>query len=146
MAETALSEGASDHSLRRIASRLACANASGDDEDGDDGDDDHLSSRHVDKSRIMCSPMGANPVSLSRQAAAQFEISSSVPNIVATLRIYDAAGRLVAEPLRNAPVAGRLEVRWNGVDRRGNVVPPGTYFYRATTDGARSSGRFVLMH
>lgn len=61
------------------------------------------------------------------------------------LRIYDALGRLVAEPLRNSMVSGGVQVQWDGRDVRGGFVSPGNYFYRATTGAGASSGRIIIV-
>jgi len=143
--------GTGRHELKRLEHLLACANRPSDDDDDDDGDGDHDGEHgdhdgggRRDHRRINCFVAGSNPLSLSRDAAAQFEVNTTEP-VMVRLRIYDAAGRYVAELLRDAPVSGRLVVRWDGIDRKGAAVAPGTYFYRATTEGASSSGRIVLM-
>jgi hypothetical protein len=59
------------------------------------------------------------------------------------LEVVDATGRRVAA------LAGRGPLVWRGEDARGRPVAPGIYFYTvrdaATADGARATGRVVLV-
>jgi endoglucanase Acf2 len=65
---------------------------------------------------------------------------------MATLRIYDASGRLVAVPLANRMVGpGRTEVVWTGADEQGRAVPAGIYFSRLETAGAVRTKRVALV-
>jgi len=43
-------------------------------------------------------------------------------------------------------VAGHVEVRWDGLDLQGQRVPPGTYFYRATSPNTKVTGRIIVLH
>jgi flagellar hook assembly protein FlgD len=61
------------------------------------------------------------------------------------LRIYDARGRLVAEPMRTSMVVGSANVMWDGHDNRGQVVASGTYFYRAVSGTEAASGRLLIV-
>lgn len=53
-----------------------------------------------------------------------------------SLRIYDAAGRLVRTLAGGTSDAGRYELSWNGRDDSGTSVASGVYFYRLTFYGA----------
>jgi hypothetical protein len=46
------------------------------------------------------------------------------------LRIFDAAGRLVASLVEDQRPKGLHIARWNGTDARGRALPPGIYFAR----------------
>ena len=48
------------------------------------------------------------------------------------LRIYDMTGRLVRELKPQLSRSGVFEQRWNGQDRSGSLVSPGTYLYELT--------------
>ena len=117
-----------------------CANngRSGNDGDGDDDDDrDRAFAPKIDvHAASSIGRLGGDPVRLA--------VSTAAPSIVG-LRIYDAAGRLVAEPMRNSLVSGTVEVRWDGRSMRGGLVAPGNYFYRATSGNEASSGRIVII-
>ena len=72
-----------------------------------------------------------------------FELSE---RSIASLGIYDVAGRLIAVLLRNEFVnEGRHEARWCGTDDAGHRMPSGTYFYRLTVGGCSESRRMVLV-
>lgn len=62
------------------------------------------------------------------------------------LSVFDAGGRLVAEPVTRASFAsGRHEVLWRGLDRRGVHVPAGAYFVRLRADGAEQVTKVVRL-
>jgi len=73
---------------------------------------------------------------------------SSVPVADAAVKVFDVAGRLVAE----LPVpTGRAECRWNGRDELGHRVASGVYFARtdgeagSSCGGGGASARFVVL-
>src|SRR5207237_7346799 len=127
--------------LRRLAGLAACVNGGENDEDGDD---DRPSLVHAGVPLGLLVQTLSNPAHLSGSGT-RFLVSSRTPATVG-LRVYDASGRLVAEPLRDAPLTGQLMVSWNGRDLHGMRVAPGTYFYRARAGGEVQAGRFVMIH
>ncbi len=63
-----------------------------------------------------------------------------------TLRIYDAAGRLVRTLLAGeARGAGRHEAVWNGRDDAGARAGSGVYFYRLEADGFVETRKMTLL-
>lgn len=116
--------------------------ANGDRDDGDDGDS--ATEQRLGRGRLFVSPLGRNPVPLGQVPAVRLQVSTTGAAVV-QMKIYDAAGRMVAEPLRGVPVFNRLEVSWDGRDLRGAPVPQGTYFYRATSGIAVATGRIVIV-
>ena len=62
-----------------------------------------------------------------------------------SLRIYDAAGRLVDTLADEVQPAGRYEVVWNGSDGNGNTVASGIYFYRLVTGDFVQTKKMVLL-
>ena len=62
-----------------------------------------------------------------------------------SLRIYDAAGRLVRTLVEENRRAGRFEEVWNGTDNRGGQVASGVYFYRLTTKDFVESKKMILL-
>jgi flagellar hook assembly protein FlgD len=95
--------------------------------------------------RLSVITLSGNPLRPSAGIATRMQVSSDQPRMV-QFGIYDAQGRLVARLLRDVAVAGRVEVRWNGLDLQGQRVPPGTYFYRAASPDARVTGRIIVLH
>jgi uncharacterized protein (TIGR03118 family) len=107
-----------------------------DDADEDNGDhDDHA---------LRVSLAHANPVHMGDHSGIEFNVTSDAPRVVA-LRIYDVAGRLVAEPLHASAVNGSIRTRWNGCDCQGKMVRAGSYFYRAVAQGHKASGHLVVV-
>ncbi|MBD3348787.1 MAG: hypothetical protein GF400_06285 [Candidatus Eisenbacteria bacterium] len=63
----------------------------------------------------------------------------------ASLRVYDAAGRLVARVLERRCPAGPVSVDWDGRDEAGNPVAAGVYFARLETAGEKAVSKVVLV-
>lgn len=51
------------------------------------------------------------------------------------LSVYDVAGRLVRELLRGSKGAGIHQVKWDGTNSSGSMVPQGIYFLRLSVNG-----------
>ena len=66
-------------------------------------------------------------------------------NAVMTLRIYDAAGRLVRTLVEGARPAGRYSELWDGRDSRGAAVASGIYFYRLDAGSFTQTKKMVLL-
>ncbi len=80
---------------------------------------------------------------------AEIAFALSAPAEV-TLRVLNAAGRVVAQPLRDVScTAGTQRVVWNGRDATGLRVPSGRYLIRIearAADGAQSAALCSLLH
>ena len=63
----------------------------------------------------------------------------------ATLRVYDASGRLVRTLLERSLDAGPHSVGWDGLDAEGRRAASGVYFYRLVTPGFDSAKKMLLM-
>ena len=63
----------------------------------------------------------------------------------ASLKIYDAQGRLVKVLVDGVVQAGEREVVWNGDDANGRPVASGMYFYKLQTEEHNISKRMVLL-
>jgi hypothetical protein len=61
------------------------------------------------------------------------------------MTVHDASGRLVRQLFDGRAVAGRNEVRWNGTDEDGRILPSGVYFARAVMDGQVETAKLVLV-
>jgi len=102
---------------------------------GDDDDDDH---------DLRCTIARGNPAHRSDGASVAFNVSTLAPTVV-RLRIYDVAGRLVAEPLRDVTVNGSLSAEWNVSDKHGQRVRAGSYFYRAVGGTHVAKGHLIVV-
>jgi hypothetical protein len=61
------------------------------------------------------------------------------------ITIYDMRGRVVKVLVSEPKSAGTYEVIWDGVDKRGNRVSSGVYFYRIVAGSFQASKRMLLM-
>jgi hypothetical protein len=95
---------------------------------------------------VVLYPNRPNPLQTS--TLIPFAISGAPGNGArVTLRIFDAAGRLVRTLLDNEPSAlpaVRLE-NWDGRDGKGHRVGSGIYYYRLTVAGREVSRRMVVL-
>lgn len=63
----------------------------------------------------------------------------------AILRIYDAAGRLVATLLDGTRPAGRYAIEWDGRDDAGRQAASGVYFYRLDAGEFSATRKMILL-
>jgi len=96
-------------------------------------------------------PAGAVVFALGQNEPNPFNPSTLIPYSVGpgggqvTLRVYDVAGRLVATLIDEVQSPGPKTVRWNGIDKRGEVVTSGVYFYRITAPGFEETRKMALI-
>ena len=62
-----------------------------------------------------------------------------------SLRIYDAAGRLVTALVDESRPAGNYTAEWNGRDRNGSSVASGVYFYRLISKELEETRKMILL-
>lgn len=62
-----------------------------------------------------------------------------------TLRIYDAAGRLVRTLFDGVNDAGSHSVTWDGRNNSGSAAASGIYFYRMAAPGFTRTRKMVLL-
>jgi hypothetical protein len=62
-----------------------------------------------------------------------------------SLRIYDAAGRLVTTLIDESRPAGNYTAEWNGRDNSGSTVASGVYFYRLTSKEFEETKKMILL-
>jgi hypothetical protein len=76
-------------------------------------------------------------------------IGYAVPDVAGrphvTLKIYDAAGRLVRTVMDDDKPGGYYTASWDGRDSQGGVVAPGIYFLRLSLGKASVTQRMVLL-
>ena len=95
--------------------------------------------------RLVAPP---EPSALSAGAPNPFESRTSFTVAAegrATLRLFDARGRLVREIFRDERIDGRRVVTWEGTDGAGREVPAGVYFARLETSAGPRVQRLVKM-
>lgn len=61
------------------------------------------------------------------------------------VRIFDAAGRLVAQPYDRVVTPGRHEVAWDGLGSAHQRLAPGLYLYEVKRDSEVLRGRMVML-
>ncbi len=89
--------------------------------------------------RLILHAGGTNPV---RSAAAiRFALGSAAP---ASLRIYDAQGRLVRTLVDRPLGAGSYALEWDRSTQAGHRAAPGVYFYRLQAGDEEIARRIVL--
>lgn len=62
-----------------------------------------------------------------------------------SLAIYDILGKKIAELADTDYNAGYYQLRWNGRDSRGQIVPAGVYFYRIQADNFTQTNKMILL-
>jgi len=88
---------------------------------------------------------------LHQNAPNPFNLSTTIPyelgsETAATLSIYSLEGRRIAVLDRGSRPAGRHEVRWDGRDAGGSLVPSGIYFYRLQTGTHSETRKLMFFH
>jgi len=61
------------------------------------------------------------------------------------LQVFDLAGRLVRNLVREEKVAGAHSVHWNGRSQDDQICAAGVYFYRLRTAGGDETKRMLLV-
>ena len=74
----------------------------------------------------------------------RIEFGLSVPGHV-SLRIYDAAGRLVRALVNEERRAGKYDESWDGRDSSGHAVPSGVYFCRLSAGSFEQTRKMALL-
>lgn len=105
--------------------------------------------------------IGANKASGVGASPRTFALHQNVPNpfnpatIIAydvpaggakvSIRVYDAAGRLVRSLVEGQRPEGSYTTNWDGRDQSGSAVSSGVYFYKMTAGSFVESRRMVLL-
>ena len=74
----------------------------------------------------------------------RIEFGLSAPGHV-SLRIYDAAGRLLRALVNDERRAGKYDESWDGRDSNGRAVASGIYFYRLNAGAFESTKKMILV-
>jgi flagellar hook assembly protein FlgD len=62
-----------------------------------------------------------------------------------SLRVYDAAGRLVVTLIDESRPAGSYSMTWNGLSDSGSKAASGVYFYRLTAGTFVETRKMILL-
>lgn len=96
--------------------------------------------------RIVNYRLGQNfPNPFSDLTVFEYAIPDFATNAHASVRIYDAAGRVVRTLLDNDQAPGNYKLLWTGTDDSGAKVAGGTYFLRFISGGFTATRRLVLI-
>jgi hypothetical protein len=90
--------------------------------------------------RLMLYPNRPNPFSRGTIITFAVREGSAI-----RVRIFDAAGRLVAEPFQKTVSAGTHQVEWNGTGNSGHRLASGMYVYEVRSASEVQRGRMVLL-
>ena len=61
------------------------------------------------------------------------------------ISIHDSKGRLVKTLLNKKQSAGFRSISWNSLDKNGDILAAGLYFYSITTNESRQSMKMILL-
>ena len=88
---------------------------------------------------------GPNPFRIGGGDMSEFTIHNLVGN--SAVRVYTEDGRLVKE-IAATEIAGSGQVKWDGQDDKGKLVPSGVYFYIAYVEqsGESAVGKVAVIH
>jgi hypothetical protein len=82
------------------------------------------------------------PNPFSSQTAISFELTDQA---IVSLRLYDAAGRVIRVLAGGQRNAGHQNVAWDGRDARGRSLASGTYFYRLDAGTYTQTKKMILL-
>ena len=136
-------EAACRFSGRRVRVRARCViNAAGlSDSAPEKAPDDVFTTYLTDQelpTTILFSVSGPNPFRTTITFAIALPVESKVD-----LKIYDVAGRLVADLAEQPLPPNFYQIEWNGTNSSGNQVGQGVYYYRFEALDTRKSGKIV---
>lgn len=80
--------------------------------------------------------LGTNPIVAGRESRVSFALPGDGR---ALLQVYSVGGAVVITLFDGLARAGRISVRWDGLDGQGALLPRGIYFLRLTTPAGRSA-------
>ncbi len=85
---------------------------------------------------------GVHPNPFSDEVTVKLDLSA---NGHVRLNVYNLAGKLVRTLADDEMETGLHEIRWDGHDEAGGIVPPGVYTYRVESRGIERSGKLILI-
>ncbi|MEW6752953.1 MAG: FlgD immunoglobulin-like domain containing protein [Candidatus Latescibacterota bacterium] len=103
--------------------------------------------RPVEMTQVAPNPFSPNGDGLNDALLFDFELFLLTENVATEVVIHDLSGRAVRHLGEAQLNAGSHQVRWDGKDDNGQVVPPGVYLYRLAveSDTERSKVRTGLV-
>lgn len=85
-----------------------------------------------------------NVININQNNPAKIAIKLNKPQKVKVV-IYTQRGRLVKKLIDQVADAGTFDAAWNGVNRRGRVVPAGVYIVYIQTEEFQAKRRIVVI-
>ncbi len=85
-----------------------------------------------DPTPAICGRLEVQPSPFTESTCIEFELDTPA---VVDLSVFDLAGRRIRSLLKADACFGVSRVVWNGMDDRGNALPPGVYLIRMSCDG-----------
>ena len=90
-------------------------------------------------------PSWPNPFVLGRHPEVWLPFDLSRASHVTRLSIFSLDGQLVWVKDLEGRDSGTYDVRWDGTNRRGNLVGAGIYYYALETDGGRATKQLAII-
>jgi hypothetical protein len=75
----------------------------------------------------------------------RYEIPETDGEVPVNISVYDLRGRLVVTLLDENKVPGRYQVHWDGIDKRGQKVSSGVYFFRIIAGDFISTRKMIVV-
>lgn len=103
---------------------------------------------------------GSNAIDEPLVVAENFELQQNYPNpfnptttinynlpdaAVVKLSVYNMLGQHIIDLVNTNQVAGTQSIQWNAIDKRGNQVPTGVYFYQLKAGNTNITRKMIFM-
>ena len=79
------------------------------------------------------------------EALRRLSYDVALDNARVTPEVFDLQGRRVRVLIDEAKRRGSYTVQWDGRDERGNELPSGAYFYRATIGRFSDTKKMIML-
>jgi len=97
----------------------------------------------IRKPRIYPNPFTPNGDGINDEVTMAFDLFLFLEKVEIEVGIFDLSGRRVHRLEPRPQSAGSMEVRWDGRDSNGDLMPPGIYFYHLKINSDVSTDQFT---